>query len=48
MGAMTMMYHVDDEDIVKRAKPGDRITATVHSGDFQMLHSVKVESQKPD
>jgi Cu/Ag efflux protein CusF len=42
MGAMTMIYAVDNKDIVAKVKPGDQITATVYSGDFQTLHGVAI------
>lgn len=41
MDAMTMKYKVDDPKILKKVKPGDKITATVYEGDFS-LHQVKV------
>jgi outer membrane protein, heavy metal efflux system len=48
MGAMTMGYAVDKEDALQRVKVGDRITATVYSGDFT-LHNIQVgPSGKPD
>lgn len=42
MGAMTMVYAVDDRDIVAKLKPGDHITATVYSDDFETLHGVAI------
>jgi Cu/Ag efflux protein CusF len=42
MGAMTMVYGVDNKDVIAKLKPGDRITATVYDGDFQTLHGVAV------
>ena len=42
MAAMTMVYKVDKEEILKQMKAGDQITAKVYDGDFQVLHDVKV------
>jgi Cu/Ag efflux protein CusF len=41
MEAMTMDYKVDDPAVLKKVKPGDRIMATVYSGDYS-LHKVMV------
>jgi Cu/Ag efflux protein CusF len=42
MDAMTMAYSVDKaDDVVKRVKAGDQITATVYDGD-SMLYNVQV------
>jgi Cu/Ag efflux protein CusF len=49
MEAMTMAYAVDSEDVLKRVKVGDRITAKVYDGDYT-LHDVQVvgaKSEKP-
>jgi len=43
MGAMTMVYAVENAAVVSSVKPGDRITATVYDGDFQLLHAVVIE-----
>ncbi len=45
MDAMTMGYAVDQEDVLKRVKAGDEITATVYQGDFT-LHNVQVVPPK--
>ncbi|HVH27659.1 MAG TPA: copper-binding protein [Vicinamibacterales bacterium] len=44
MGAMTMMYTPDKDDVLTKVKPGDEITATVFDGDFQTLYDVQVTS----
>jgi cobalt-zinc-cadmium efflux system outer membrane protein len=44
MGAMTMAYAVDNEDVLNRVKAGDRITAKVYAGDFK-LYEVAVVPQ---
>ena len=47
MGAMTMVYVPDKEDVLKKVKPGDQITAKVFDGDFRTLHDVQVVGAKP-
>ncbi|MBV9503742.1 MAG: copper-binding protein [Acidobacteriia bacterium] len=47
MSAMTMDYKVDDTTVLKKVKPGDRITATVYDGDL-VLHKVQVAPKQPD
>jgi Cu/Ag efflux protein CusF len=42
MGAMTMSYAVDKEDVLSKVKAGDQITAKVYDGDFKTLHDVQV------
>ncbi len=41
MSAMTMNYTVDNQDVFKKVKPGDQITAKVYEGDFKVLHNVQ-------
>ena len=41
MAAMTMDYKVDDGAVLKKVKPGDKISATVYEGDL-VLHKVQV------
>src|SRR3954463_7404129 len=47
MGAMTMSYAPDKEDVLKKVKVGDQITAKVYDGDFVILHDVQVVAPKP-
>jgi len=42
MNAMTMSYDVDNEDVLKKLKAGDQITAKVYEGDFKVLHNVQI------
>ena len=42
MDAMTMSYVPDKEDVLKKVKVGDQITAKVYEGDFKTLYEVKV------
>jgi Cu/Ag efflux protein CusF len=42
MGAMTMVYKVNDASVFDRVKAGDRITAKVYDGDYEMLYDVQV------
>jgi len=42
MDSMTMLYSVDKEDMLKKLKAGDEITAKVYEGDFMVLHDVQV------
>jgi cobalt-zinc-cadmium efflux system outer membrane protein len=46
MGAMTMGYAVDKEDVFNRVKVGNQITATLFEGDFT-LYNVQVFPQGP-
>ena len=48
MGAMTMSYAPDKEDVLKKLKVGDQITAKVYDDDFKVLHDVQVAEAKPD
>ena len=41
MGAMTMNYSVDKEDVLARVKPGDHITAKMYEGDLT-LYEIQV------
>ena len=47
MDAMTMGYAVDSDDVFKRVKAGDQITAKVYDGDYT-LHEVQVVAPKDD
>ena len=42
MESMTMLYSVDKEDVLKKLKVGDQITAKVYEGDFMVLHDVQI------
>ena len=42
MGPMTMMYSLDNKDVLGKLKAGDRISAKVYDGDFKTLHSVEI------
>ena len=47
MDSMTMVYVPDKEEVLKKVKVGDQITAKVYDGDFRVLHDVQVVSSKP-
>ncbi len=42
MMAMTMNFYVQPAEIIDSLEAGDRITATVYSGDFQNLYEVEL------
>jgi Cu/Ag efflux protein CusF len=42
MSAMTMNYSPDKEDVFKKIKVGDEITAKVYEGDFRTLYDIQV------
>jgi len=46
MAAMTMLYKVDNADILKTVKVGDQITAKVYDGDVSTLYEVQVVPPK--
>jgi cobalt-zinc-cadmium efflux system outer membrane protein len=46
MGAMTMNYAVDKEDVLGRVKPGDHITAKMYEGDMT-LYDIQVLPTTP-
>lgn len=48
MNSMTMNYAVDKEDVLKRVKAGDQITAKVYEGDFKTLYEVQVAPPSSD
>ncbi len=48
MDKMTMVYVPDKEDVLKRVKAGDQITAKVYEGDFRTLHEVQVVAATPE
>ena len=42
MDSMTMNYSPDKEDVLKKLKAGDEITAKVYEGDFRTLYDIQV------
>jgi hypothetical protein len=47
MGAMTMNYSPDKEDMLKKVKVGDQITAKVYDTDFRYLYDIQVTPAAP-
>jgi Cu/Ag efflux protein CusF len=47
MDAMSMNYVPDKEDVLKRVKVGDEITAKVYDGDYRTLYNVQILPPKP-
>jgi Cu/Ag efflux protein CusF len=47
MDKMTMSYVPDKEDVLKKIKVGDQITAKVYDGDYRTLHDIQVVPAKP-
>ena len=47
MDAMTMNYVPDKEEVLKKVKVGDEITAKVYDGDYRTLHDVQIVPAKP-
>jgi hypothetical protein len=37
-----MTYKVDNPEVLKTVKPGDRVTAKVYEGDFKVLYELTV------
>jgi Cu/Ag efflux protein CusF len=46
MDAMAMNYVPDKEDVLKKVKVGDEITAKVYDGDYRILHDVQIVPPK--
>ena len=46
MDKMTMSYVPDKEEVLKKLKVGDEITAKVYDGDFRTLHDIQVVAPK--
>jgi Cu/Ag efflux protein CusF len=42
MDSMTMNYAPDKEDVLKKVKVGDEITAKVYDGDYRTLYDIQV------
>lgn len=47
MPPMTMTYHVSNPGVLASLKAGDRVSATVHPGDFERLYDVKRAAPAP-
>jgi Cu/Ag efflux protein CusF len=48
MPSMTMSYSPDKEDVLKKIKAGDDITAKVYDGDFRTLYDIQVVTKPAD
>ena len=46
MDAMAMNYVPDKEDVLKKVRVGDEITAKVYDGDYRTLHDVQIVPPK--
>ena len=46
MDVMSMKYELDNPDVLKQLKAGDRIEATVYDGDYKLYKVHKVDQQK--
>ena len=42
MGPMSMSYQLDPPTPLRQLQPGDRVRATVYTGDFTTLHELEV------
>jgi len=42
MDAMSMTYAADKDDVFKKIKIGDTITAKVYEGDYKVLHDIQI------
>jgi Cu/Ag efflux protein CusF len=47
MDAMTMNYVPDKEDVLKKVKVGDQITAKVYENEFRVLHDIQIAPAQP-
>ena len=48
MEPMTMNYVPDKEEVLKKVKVGDEITAKVYDGDYRTLYDIQVVSKPAD